>query len=59
MRRVLILIDINAEVSLIQANGSSIIEPKMPIPGIGWYAACTEPDDLFFGIIQADEQVQQ
>lgn len=41
-------------ISLVQAGGGKIIEPKMPIPGIGWYATCAEPGGLFFGIIQAD-----
>jgi hypothetical protein len=30
------------------------VEPKMPIPGIGWYATCAEPGGLLFGLIQAD-----
>jgi hypothetical protein len=29
-------------------------EPKMSIPGVGWFAACTEPGGLLFGIMQAD-----
>ncbi len=38
----------------VKQNGGSIIEPKMTIPGIGWYATCTEPGGLPFGMIQAD-----
>jgi uncharacterized protein len=40
--------------SLVQANGGQIIEPRMPIPGIGWYATCAEPGGLRFGVIEAD-----
>ena len=45
-------------VSLVQARGGSVIEPKMPIPGVGWYATCAEPGGLFFGIIQADANAE-
>ncbi len=38
----------------VKQNGGSIVEPKMAIPGIGWYATCTEPSGLHFGMIQAD-----
>ncbi len=36
------------------ANGGSIVEPRTPIPGIGWYATCAEPGGLKFGLIEAD-----
>ncbi len=38
----------------VKKNGGSIIEPKMAIPSIGWYATCAEPGGLMFGIMQAD-----
>ena len=44
--------------SLVQANGGRVVEPKMPIPGIGWYATCAEPGGLVFGLIQADEDAK-
>jgi hypothetical protein len=50
--------NIDAVVSLVQANGGRIVEPKMPIPGIGWYATCAEPGGLFFGVIQTDENAK-
>lgn len=34
--------------------GGKVIEPKMPIPGIGWFAACAEPGGLLFGVVEAD-----
>ena len=46
--------DIDEVISLVQANGGSVIEPRVPIPGIGWYATCAEPGGLCFGIIQGD-----
>lgn len=38
----------------VQAAGGRVVEPKLPIPGIGWYATCAEPGGLRFGMIQAD-----
>lgn len=45
-------------VSLVQAHGGHVVEPKMPIPGVGWYATCAEPGGLVFGLIEADENVK-
>lgn len=36
------------------ANGGSVVEPRTPFPGIGWYATCAEPGGLKFGLIEAD-----
>lgn len=36
------------------AHGGSIVEPRLPIPGIGWYATCAEPGGLKFGLIEPD-----
>lgn len=38
----------------VEACGGTIVEPRMPIPGIGWYATCAEPGGLRFGVIEAD-----
>lgn len=37
----------------VRASGGQIVEAKMPIPGIGWYATCAEPGGLRFGMIEA------
>jgi len=42
--------------SRVQNNGGCIVEPKMPIPGIGWYATCAEPGGLCFGVIEPDQK---
>ncbi|MEJ1353796.1 MAG: VOC family protein [Candidatus Sedimenticola sp. (ex Thyasira tokunagai)] len=52
------VLNLDASVAQIEEAGGKIIEPKMPIPGIGWFAACAEPGGLLFGIIQADPKVQ-
>lgn len=50
--------NLDAVTSLVLANGGRIVEAKMPIPGVGWYATCAEPGGLFFGLIQADENAK-
>ena len=45
-------------IARIQENGGTVVEAKMAIPGIGWFAACTEPGGLLFGIMQADAEAK-
>jgi predicted enzyme related to lactoylglutathione lyase len=42
----------------IRSSNGRIVEDKMPIRGIGWYATCAEPGGLLFGLIQADTGVR-
>jgi uncharacterized protein len=46
--------DLDAALARVTQAGGSVIEPRMPIPGIGWYATCGEPGGLRFGLIEAD-----
>ena len=48
------VLNLDEVVALVEANGGQIIEPRLPIPGIGWYATCAEPGGLRFGVIEAD-----
>ena len=32
--------------------GGTVVEQKVVIPGVGWYATCAEPGGLMFGLIQ-------
>lgn len=50
--------DLDDFISKVEAAGGLVVEPKMPIPGIGWYATCTEPGGLKFGMIQADPEAE-
>ncbi len=36
-------------------NGGKIIAPKMPIPGVGYFAYCQDTEGNTFGIMQADK----
>ena len=49
--------DLDAVLELVRGSDGQIVEPKIPIPGIGWYATCAEPGGLKFGLIQADSSV--
>lgn len=42
----------------VTSNGGSIVEPRTAIPGIGWYATCSEPGGLLFGILETDTSVR-
>jgi predicted enzyme related to lactoylglutathione lyase len=45
---------LDAALARVAQAGGCVIEPRMPIPGIGWYATCAEPGGLRFGLIEAD-----
>ncbi len=46
--------DLDEIIAKVQASGGRMVEPKIMIPGIGWYATCAEPGGLMFGVIQVD-----
>jgi len=46
--------DLAAALARVAQAGGRVIEPRMPIPGIGWYATCAEPGGLRFGLIESD-----
>jgi len=46
--------DLGEVLARVVAAGGTVVEPRTPIPGIGWYATCIEPGGLKFGVIQAD-----
>ena len=41
-------------VAKITANGGSVVAPKMPIPGIGYFAYCKDTEGNVFGVMQSD-----
>lgn len=50
--------DLDGVITRVIAAGGHVVEPRMSIPGIGWYATCAEPGGLKFGLIQADESAR-
>ena len=39
-------------------NGGQLIIPKMAIPGVGWFAQCTDTEGNVFGIIEMDNTAE-
>lgn len=42
----------------ITENGGQLIIPKMAIPGVGWFAQCTDTEGNVFGIIEMDNSAK-
>jgi predicted enzyme related to lactoylglutathione lyase len=42
----------------VEENGAAIIVPKMPIPGVGWYAVFKDSEGNVFGMMQDDKTAQ-
>ena len=38
-----------------QAAGGSVLQPKIPIPGVGYMAICQDTEDNPIGLFQTDE----
>jgi predicted enzyme related to lactoylglutathione lyase len=41
-------------VGAVEANGGSVMLPKMAVSGIGWLAYCRDTEGNMFGLMQAD-----
>jgi len=39
----------------VEQLGGKIISPKMPVPGMGYMAMCTDTENNGFGIVEADQ----
>ena len=50
------VLDLDEVLVRVAAAGGRVVEPRIPIPGVGWYATCAEPGGLKFGLIQPDER---
>ncbi len=46
--------DVDEYVGKCVAAGGQNCVPKMPIPGVGWLAYCTDPTGVLFGIYKPD-----
>ncbi len=36
------------------AKGGTVIQPKGPVPGVGWFAMCKDTEGNIFGLMQED-----
>ena len=48
--------DIDAELAKVRELGGQG-EDKQPIPGVGWFASCKDPEGNAFSLFQSDESV--
>lgn len=48
--------DLDAMLVKITTHGGTIINPKMAIPGIGWFALFKDAEDNVFGLMQEDNE---
>ena len=48
--------DIDAELAKVRDLGGQA-DDKQPIPGVGWFAGCKDPDGNSFSFFQSDESV--
>jgi hypothetical protein len=39
-------------------NGGHVVQPKGPIPGVGWFAMCRDTEGNIFGLMQEDTAAQ-
>ena len=46
--------DINASLESIKKHGGMVLTPVQPIPTIGLFAYCKDPDGNIFGVLQPD-----
>jgi predicted enzyme related to lactoylglutathione lyase len=46
--------DLDALLARVVDAGGRVVEQRLAIPGVGWYATCAEPGGLRFGVLQAD-----
>jgi uncharacterized protein len=51
--------DLAAALARVGSAGGRVVEPRLAVPGVGWYATCAEPGGLMFGLIQADTTAQE
>ena len=48
--------DIEAAIARVREHGGKA-EDRMPIPHVGWFARCTDPEGNDFSLFQSDESV--
>lgn len=46
-----------AEAKIVAAGGK-VLEPRMPIPGVGWFAACLDTEGNRFDLMEPDPKAK-
>lgn len=42
----------------VTANGGEVVNPKQPIPGVGWFAQCKDTEGNLFDLMQEDQSAK-
>ena len=42
----------------IAASGGTVVRPKGPIPGVGWFATCKDTEGNEFGVMESDKSAK-
>jgi predicted enzyme related to lactoylglutathione lyase len=48
--------DIEKTLKKVTSSGGAIVSPKMPIPGVGWFAIVKDPEGNEQGVFQDDQK---
>jgi uncharacterized protein len=49
---------VDASQAAVTKAGGKLIMPKTPIPGVGYFAYCEDPEGNLFGVMQADSNAK-
>ena len=50
--------DVVATGEKVQSLGGTVVMPKMPVPGMGYFAICQDTEGNAFGLWESDESAQ-
>lgn len=42
----------------VTAQGGTVVQPKDPIPGVGWFSSCKDTEGNIFGLMQEDKSAK-
>jgi len=49
------VIGIDGYIEKVEANGGKVLQGKMAIPGVGWFAMVMDTEEMPFGLMEDDE----
>lgn len=50
--------DVERYCQMVTENGGKVVAPKMPVPGVGWFAYCQDTEGNLFGMMQLDSNAK-
>ena len=58
MTNVIDVLSVDEYCRKVQTNGGQVLEGKMPIQGVGYFASCKDTEGNIFGIIEMDKNAK-